>query len=196
MSGIIFGDYPEKHTNSKSEDTHTVGSHSDDRGGEADFPCDCEQRLKRNKEIPVTPIGKLYDALTEPPQDTSLKGKLAESEPKASAAPTIIADTSLDDRPRAVQNGMSQAEYDTWMFLSDKEALDKPYTYAVSSSDLAKLLAKQQAKLLQVIEDEVIKPDEPLVKADDMQKRSLEIRRNELRAEQRQALKQIKERYE
>lgn len=44
------------------------------------------------------------------------------------------------DRPRAVQNGMSQEEYDTWMFLTDKKALDEPYTFAIKQSDLTKFL--------------------------------------------------------
>lgn len=42
--------------------------------------------------------------------------------------------------PRAVQNGMSQEEYDTWMFLTDKKALDEPYTFAIKQSDLTKFL--------------------------------------------------------
>lgn len=45
-----------------------------------------------------------------------------------------------NDPPIAVQNGMSQAEYDTWMFLGDKPALDQEYTYAIKQSDLTKLL--------------------------------------------------------
>ena len=47
------------------------------------------------------------------------------------------------------------------------------------------------AKLFEQIRSEVIGEDEPLVKADDMQKRSLEIRRTELRAEQREALNRL-----
>ncbi len=57
-----------------------------------------------------------------------------------------------DTRPRAVQNGMSQEEYDTWMFLADKAASDEPYTYMIKQSDLTKWLATlirtEQKKLL------------------------------------------------
>lgn len=42
--------------------------------------------------------------------------------------------------PRAVKNGMSQAEYDIWMFLSDKKALKEPYTFAVRQSELIKFI--------------------------------------------------------
>lgn len=41
-----------------------------------------------------------------------------------------------DKRPRAVINGMPQEEYNTWMFLADKEAGIKPYTYVIKQSDL------------------------------------------------------------
>lgn len=31
--------------------SHTIGSHSDDRGGESDFPCDCEDRLTKGNDM-------------------------------------------------------------------------------------------------------------------------------------------------
>mgnify|MGYP003443292760 CR=1 FL=1 len=62
-------------------------------------------------------------------------------EPSAGAVQTRQTTTSeLGELPRAVQNGMSQEEHDTWMFLSDKKALDEPYTFAVKQSDLTKFL--------------------------------------------------------
>lgn len=59
--------------------------------------------------------------------------------------------------PRAVQNGMSQEEYDTWMFLSDKKALDEPYTFAIKQSDLTKFLQKyiRREQLLNEIDEKV-----------------------------------------
>ncbi len=51
-----------------------------------------------------------------------------------------------DSRPRAVQNGMSQAEYDTWMFLFDKPVAEEPYVYMVKQSDLTDFI--QQADTL------------------------------------------------
>lgn len=53
-----------------------------------------------------------------------------------------------DERPRAVQNGMSQAEYDTWIFLAEKEALDEPYTYAIKQSDLTAFLRYYTQKMV------------------------------------------------
>lgn len=53
-----------------------------------------------------------------------------------------------DERPRAVQNGMSQAEYDTWMFLAEKESLDEPYTYAIKQSDLTTFINRYTQKMI------------------------------------------------
>lgn len=62
----------------------------------------------------------------------------------------------MSDLPRAVQNGMSQAEYDTWMFLADKPALDEPYTYAIKQVDLTRLIRSIQEKSNSVDRFEVI----------------------------------------
>lgn len=53
-----------------------------------------------------------------------------------------------NDLPRAVQNGMSQAEYDTWMFLADKRGLDEEYTYAIKQSDLTKFLREYRTNTI------------------------------------------------
>lgn len=65
--------------------------------------------------------------------------------------------SELGELPRAVQNGMSQEEHDTWMFLSDKKALDEPYTFAVKQSDLTKFLQKyiRREQLLNEIDEKV-----------------------------------------
>lgn len=82
-------------------------------------------------------------------------------EPSAGAVQTRQTTTSelgeILDRPRAVQNGMSQEEYDTWMFLSDKKALDEPYTFAIKQSDLTKFLQKyiRREQLLNEIDEKV-----------------------------------------
>jgi hypothetical protein len=34
-----------------SPDTHTIGSHSDDRGGESDYPCYCDTPVSPNTNI-------------------------------------------------------------------------------------------------------------------------------------------------
>lgn len=68
---------------------------------------------------------------------------LGHNEPVATAGAVQTRQTTtseLGELPRAVQNGMSQEEHDTWMFLSDKKALDEPYTFAVKQSDLTKFL--------------------------------------------------------
>ena len=82
-------------------------------------------------------------------------------EPSAGAVQTRQTTTSelgeILDRPRAVQNGMSQEEYDTWMFLTDKKALDEPYTFAIKQSDLTKFLQKyiRREQLLNEIDEKV-----------------------------------------
>lgn len=48
--------------------------------------------------------------------------------------------SNADELPRAVQNGMSPEEHATWMFLTDKKALDEPYTFAIKQSDLTKFI--------------------------------------------------------
>lgn len=60
-----------------------------------------------------------------------------------------------DDRPRAVQNGMSQEEYDTWMFLADKKGLEEPYTFAIKQSDLTKFIHRQQQKAVRELKDDL-----------------------------------------
>ena len=52
----------------------------------------------------------------------------------------------IDKKPRAVKNGMSQAEYDTWMFLVDKLTVNEPYTYAIKQSDLTAFITSQTKK--------------------------------------------------
>lgn len=52
----------------------------------------------------------------------------------------------IEKTPMAVKNGMSQAEYDTWKFLSDKEACNEPYTYKIKQSDLTKLIAQSEKR--------------------------------------------------
>lgn len=61
-------------------------------------------------------------------------------------ANTDAAELVDDELPRAVQNGMSQEEYDTWMFLNGKRALNEPYTYAIKQSDLTRFVHQQQQK--------------------------------------------------
>lgn len=73
---------------------------------------------------------------------------LGHNEPVATAGAVQTRQTTTSElgeilkMPRAVQNGMSQEEYDTWIFLSDKKALDEPYTFAIKQSDLTKFLQK------------------------------------------------------
>jgi len=50
---------------------------------------------------------------------------------------------SKSREPRAIQNGMSPAEYATWMFLSDKDSGIEPYSYIVRQEDLTRFLQKQ-----------------------------------------------------
>ena len=82
-------------------------------------------------------------------------------EPSAGAVQTRQTTTSelgeILKMPRAVQNGMSQEEYDTWMFLTDKKALDEPYTFAIKQSDLTKFLQKyiRREQLLNEIDEKV-----------------------------------------
>lgn len=53
-----------------------------------------------------------------------------------------------NDLPLAVKNGMSQAEYDTWLFLADKRGLDEEYTYAIKQSDLTEFLREYRTNTI------------------------------------------------
>lgn len=65
---------------------------------------------------------------------------------------TTQSNSSRDEMPRAVRNGMSLAEYDTWMFLADKEALDEPYTYKINQSDITALINAEVRQALDKLE--------------------------------------------
>lgn len=47
----------------------------------------------------------------------------------------------IDKTPRAVKNGMSQDEYDTWLFLANKPACSEPYTYIIKQSEITAWVA-------------------------------------------------------
>ena len=61
----------------------------------------------------------------------------------------------MSNLPRAVQNGMSMAEYATWIFLADKEASTDAYTYIIKQSDLTHFLADEIEKTLLDLESEL-----------------------------------------
>lgn len=56
---------------------------------------------------------------------------------------------------RAVKSGMSQAEYDTWMFLADKETGTKPYTFLIRQSDLTEFLGAYKNQVLDMVKAEM-----------------------------------------
>lgn len=176
-------------SNSKSEDTHTVGSHSDDRGGEADYPCNCEQRLKRNKEIPVTPIEKLYDALSKPSQDTVSMEDIMHATPKGREAVQKAINESIEVQNKVTKKAQNTLKESNNLNTSEEHIKDTSLddyfedgfcgmcgtttkdanrchncgieipSVVLSKTEVLQLFKQQQIKLIERIEGEVIGAD-------------------------------------
>lgn len=166
-------------SNSKSEDTHTKISKAID---ELSWIVDESPQALKASNLLRELLPKDWYTF-EPPQDTSLDDTNKALE-RAFKDYRIGCDMALSERDDGVY---TQAEYEEAIMWELDNAIS--FVHEIYSS----LLKQQQTKLIERINDEVIGEDEALVKADPMQKRSLEIRRNELRAEQREAINKLKE---
>lgn len=154
--------------------THTVGSHSDDRGGESDWPCYCDQNVA--------------------PSNSKSEDTLKESN-NLNTSEEHIKDTSLD---KALLLGLANHTNEflnPWLFKKAPSHEELAYTLdqIMNHSRLkSRLLAWHKAEvanLLQVIEDEVIGRD---ILMDNGTPVNHTL--HNFRDRQRQALKKIKER--